>query len=83
LTNFVLTDDHTNRAYVMGRVRAAIEIELGNTVAAEVAMDEEDIRQLAWEITTVKLDPDSDEAEMLASAYSDGYYEVWEENYGT
>lgn len=83
MTKFVLTEAHTDRAYTMGKVHASVEIDLGNITPAELPMDEEDIRQLAWEITTVKLEPDSDEAEMLATAYSDGYYDQWEEHNGT
>lgn len=79
MTNFVLTETHIIRAYNMGRVHATAEIELGNSKPTDNILDEEDVRQIAWEITTVKLDPASEEANSLASAYTDGYLDVWEE----
>lgn len=79
MTNFVLTETHLDRARTMGRNHAKVEKELGRTDAHPNPLDDEDIRTIAWDITTVKLDPDSDEAIMLAVAYEDAYFDQWEE----
>jgi hypothetical protein len=80
LTNFTLTEAHLDRARLMGRNHAFVERELGVTAPSPAPLDEDDIRQVAWEITTVKFDPDADEAIMLATAYEDAYYDAWEDD---
>lgn len=78
MTNFTLTETHLNRASTMGRNHAKVERELGRTTPHPAPLDDEDIRTIAWDITTVKLEPDSDDAIMLAQAYEDAYFEEWE-----
>lgn len=80
---FVLTGTHIARAHTMGQNHAKVEIELGRTTPADPPLDEEDIRTIAWDITTVKLEPDSEEALELARFYEDGYFEVWEAHNAT
>jgi hypothetical protein len=75
---FVLTETHLERARTMGRNHALVEQELGRAEAHPNPLDEEDIRTIAWDITTVKLDPESDEAIEIANAYEDAYFEEWE-----
>lgn len=80
---FVLTDRHREVAAQQGRARAFAEYTLDVSAPSENPLDDEDIRQLAWEITTVKLEPDSEDADILATAYLDAYYDEWEYNIGT
>lgn len=75
---FVLTDTHRNRAETMGTFHAEAEIIQGVTHPREILFEEEDIRGVVWSITTVKLEPDSDDAQELIRIYEDAYYERWE-----
>lgn len=74
---FSLTDAHIESAREMGARHASNEKLLGRDAPREPIEDDEDVRDIAWRVTGQKLDSDSDDAEVLAGAYAEGYWEEW------
>jgi hypothetical protein len=75
----MLTEHDIDLAERAGASHATVEYELGNVGPNDNPLDEGDILNLALRITGRKLYADSDEAIMLAQAYEDSYYSVWED----
>lgn len=72
------TEEQLYRARMLGRTFARAEIALGNKAPSAEPQDEEDVRWLTQRITGEKIDPDTEYAQLLATAFEDGYYDTWE-----
>lgn len=75
----MVTDRNIEMAERLARTRVSAEKMLDVAGPSAQPLDDEDIQDLAFKITGIKYEFDSDEADVLATAYIDAYYDEWEQ----
>lgn len=81
---FTLTDEYLDTARRLGVIHAKGEIGLDVESASDAPLeDEEDEFWLVWKVTGEKLDRDSEDHDLIIQAYTDSYYETWEDYNGS